>query len=392
MARKFGKRTLPRGIHIRAGKYVVVQVDHQGVTVARKQIGTLTDNETTNRRLLEDAEAHLRDVLENIRTGKLGLEGRYQSWTIEQGCDKYWEIHGQKMPTAYTESLYLKFIKELFPLRRLETFNRLDIERLREAVLARPGIKKESSVNRYHTVFSKIFNMLRKWSHDEKIIPLIKLPAVNPARLVKKVDERKFRRKRIVSEQDFYKVYNYATPRLQNNMLMAVNTLLSKADLNSLTVSANVNWDTCQLYGVRSKTEESSGEPYCLALTETTLDIVNARKGDKILDFTNHRREFAAALTKAGVPVFLFKDLRRTGARMLLKQGVDIDTIRQMLCHTDIATTQIYIGAEEEDRRKAAVILSSAFPRPQVHTPAPTSKNNVVGNGDGDSAKIQAAH
>lgn len=369
MARKLGKRTLLRGIHIRDGKYVVVQVVHEGVTFSRKQIGTLTQNEASNRRLLEDAEAYLGGVMEQIRTGKLHIEQRYERWTLEKACDTFFEIHGSKKTTAYTIGCYLRHIKAIFPNRYLDTFTQMDTERLR-AELAKRGIK-ESSINRYHTVYSEVFNKVKRWS-AQKMIPQVKLPEVNPGTLVKKADERIFIRKRLVSPEEFYKVYEVATPRLKNILLMAINTLLRKNDLEAMTKSANLSMDTCAITGVQSKVEDSSGEPYNIAITPTIMDIIEAAPGDRILDFTNFRKEFEGAVKQAGVTPFLFKDLRRTGARMLLKNQVDIATIQRMLGHTNIITTQRYVGAMSEDVKQAGLLLSSFFPAPQSHTSAHT--------------------
>ncbi len=71
-------------------------------------------------------------------------------------------------------------------------------------------------------------------------------------------------------------------------------------------------------------------------------------------DFTNFRNEFhrAQVLAKLDYPVehplhFSVRDLRRTGATWAYQATKDIVGISKMLGHTDLTTTQRYLGIDD---------------------------------------------
>lgn len=72
-------------------------------------------------------------------------------------------------------------------------------------------------------------------------------------------------------------------------------------------------------------------------------------------------RWFKAALVRAGLPEMRWHDLRGSTATVLIEAGVDIETIRRILRHRDIATTLRYIGETPTALRGAADKLGEAM-------------------------------
>ncbi len=355
MARKYKNRSLPRGVSVDNNGYVHVRIQHEGEDVYRKEFGRVTEAG-----VLDDAIAKRDEIKQQIRQGKFGIDAVAERITINAACDTYYELHGKKLPTAYNVNLYLKKIKLVFNGRFIDTFTKLDAERLREKIKEEKPWVKESSVNRYHQTFTSVFHAMKNWAVENLIKP-VKLPPVNPGSLVRMVDERQFIRRRIVSQQEFNRFMDCANANIRRICSMAVNTLLSKNDLERLSKNKNVNLDTFTLYGVRSKTSRTSGESFDIHITPTILRIINESLGDRILDFTNFRRGFASALKKSGIPFFTLKDLRKTGATIMYRDGVDLNTIRGLLCHKDIATTQRYLVVDELDKKGAIIRLNSHY-------------------------------
>jgi len=91
------------------------------------------------------------------------------------------------------------------------------------------------------------------------------------------------------------------------------------------------------------------------------MDVINSTSGDKLLNFVNYRREWSKALRKSNVAPFTLRDLRKTGATMMLRNGANLKTISKLLSHTDISTTQRYLVASEEDRREAIIKLNTLY-------------------------------
>ncbi len=72
--------------------------------------------------------------------------------------------------------------------------------------------------------------------------------------------------------------------------------------------------------------------------------------------FTTIKTAFNAACRRAAIEGLWFHDLRRTFATRLLQKGADVETVRTLLGHRSILTTQRYTHTDE-DRKRAAVEL-----------------------------------
>lgn len=270
---------------------------------------------------------------------------------MERACRIYWKLHASKKASFKGYRGYLKQICQFFQGRFIDTISYLDVEAYRKWRCEKVS---ESTVNREHTTIIHIYNALRRWM-DMKIIKPVTLPKANPGSLVKKAQETG--RKRILSQEEVQRLLDCSSPQLRDIFLMALNTLLRRKDLRQLSMKS-VSQLTESLEGIQAKT----GKPYCIPLNPVIRSVINRAKGDRILDFTNFRREFDAAVSKAMITNFHFKDLRRTGARRMLKAGFDIAVVSQYLGHRTIRMTQVYVGAEAPDIAEASQFMGEAFP------------------------------
>jgi integrase len=70
---------------------------------------------------------------------------------------------------------------------------------------------------------------------------------------------------------------------------------------------------------------------------------------------------FKRTVKAAGLPAMRYHDLRASTATLLADMGVDVETIRRILGHRDIATTMLYIGKTPTALRGAADKLAEAM-------------------------------
>ena len=69
------------------------------------------------------------------------------------------------------------------------------------------------------------------------------------------------------------------------------------------------------------------------------------------------RKSFSTALRKSGINSFRFHDLRHTFASQLVMAGVDLNTVRELLGHKDMAMTLRYSHLAQSHKQHAVEIL-----------------------------------
>lgn len=72
-------------------------------------------------------------------------------------------------------------------------------------------------------------------------------------------------------------------------------------------------------------------------------------------------RWFKGALVRAKLPDMRYHDLRASTATLLIEMGADLETVRRIMRHADIATTLLYIGETPTALRGAADKLGEAM-------------------------------
>lgn len=74
----------------------------------------------------------------------------------------------------------------------------------------------------------------------------------------------------------------------------------------------------------------------------------------------DHKVGFAKAVRLAGIPHIRFHDLRHTFATRILRAGVDLATVQELLGHTRITTTALYAHSLSGDTINAVMRLDKS--------------------------------
>ena len=204
-----------------------------------------------------------------------------------------------------------------------------------------------------------MFNKLPEWRRAGLVPSNLVLPEGNPGRGVKKVNEDRFIRERLLADEEFKKLCNCADERLRRIILAEMNLPLRLEDLKQLR-KANVNHKLAQFRGIQAKT----GREYVLPINEVMWDLIKTSPDDRILDFTGFNRRWRRAIKRAGLTDLQFRDLRRTAATALHDSGTPLRTISAMLGHGAVTTTIRYLGLKEESLAEAGVVLAAKYTRP----------------------------
>lgn len=376
--RKIGKRLVPQGIIEKDGT-VCIRIYHVGREIFRR-IGPIDAPG-----IIDEAITKLNDFRRQIRSGRFGIEEEATRATIEQAIETFWTYHAQHARGSYTFRYILEHVKQFFAGRYLDSITPIDIQKYRAHRLQSVGL---STFNRERTVLVSLFNKLREL-REEKEIKNIRLPEGNPASKVKRENEKIYARRRVLAPEEFERFMQTASLNVRRNCLGAVHTLLRLKDLKALS-RANENRATNQLDGVQAKT----GKAYAIPINGVVRQLLDTATGERVFDFTNFRKEFEAAKIRSGVS-FQFRDLRRTGARAMLRKGADIATVSSYLGHASIAMTQTYVPPSRDDKQVAAELLGSSYKPPlttdQANIGASGGENGGGSNEAGNNAEKENA-
>tara|TARA_R110000772_G_scaffold267274_1_gene390896 strand:- start:7820 stop:9091 length:1272 start_codon:yes stop_codon:yes gene_type:complete len=157
--------------------------------------------------------------------------------------------------------------------------------------------------------------------------------------------------------------------------LVALNTGLRRGDLFSLTWD-HVDLERRQIRKVIGKTSHARRkagkklEPAVLPLSAEAHKVLTQcykQRGDSTHVFpspitngplTDVKKGFEAVLDDASIKGFRFHDLRHTFASRLVMAGVDINTVRELMTHSDIKMTLVYAHLSPDHK---AAALARAF-------------------------------
>lgn len=151
------------------------------------------------------------------------------------------------------------------------------------------------------------------------------------------------------------------TDHLMPMVLLALNTGLRRGELFGL------DWGSIQLTGklltVAAETAKD-GEDRHVPLNAEAVDVLTRWKaqgdgvglvfpGEEGARLTNINRSWAGLLSKAKLGNFRFHDCRHHFASQLVMAGVDLNTVRELLGHADIAMTLRYAHLAPEHKAAA---------------------------------------
>lgn len=74
--------------------------------------------------------------------------------------------------------------------------------------------------------------------------------------------------------------------------------------------------------------------------------------------YTRIKRAFSTACERAGIEDLRFHDLRHTFASRLVRRGVDLVIVKELMGHASIVTTQRYLHSQASEKLQAVETLT----------------------------------
>ena len=295
--------------------------------------------------------------------GKYNFKKHNSEITFHDMADIYLEKYAKPKKRSWksTDRVFIRNMKPFFSDIKLIKITPLmvedyKIERLENGSGRREGEKvSNSTINRELQCLRKIFNKAIDWGYATD----------NPVRKVDFLSEKGNIRKRVLNE-DEEKRFKAAVPfYLKQMILVALHTGMRKGEVLKLKWE-NVDFERREITIVETKDDEDRVVPMNPLLFNLLL-MLKSQDGKGEYVFTNPttgkryveiKRAFTSACKKACIDDFHFHDLRHTYASRLVRNGADLNTVKELLGHSSITTTQRYLHSQAEQKRIAVNTLS----------------------------------
>jgi integrase len=275
-----------------------------------------------------------------IAQGKFNLVSRRGAPTFEAVSDKYLELVSVHKRGHHVERYIIKTLRASFGKFRVSDLTAEDAEKYKTK---RSRSVRPATVNRELTLAKHMMTKAVEW----------KLIADNPFRGVRNLEVPKRVERVLLGDEEIKLVCacdRVRTRFLRPLILLALNTGMRRGELLSLEWS-RIDFDQRMIRIINAKS--TAGDrvvPMNAAVHSLLLELAkgatsplvfpsNRKQGEKLLDL---KKGFKKAVGLAGIPPIRFHDLRHTFATRLVRAGVDIVSVQNLLGHSKITMTARY--------------------------------------------------
>lgn len=251
------------------------------------------------------------------------------------------------------DSQRVEILSKFIGSKLLTSITPFDLESVKAKIL-KMG-RSKSTWNRYLALLKRMFNLACQWGYLKE----------NPAKGLKKFSEAENRRERILTPEEEMRLISKASPHIRPIIVVALQTGMRRGEL------LNLQWKDVdfknKLISIR---HSKSGKPRKVPMNQIVYQelislrlqnpsseyvFVNPKTGERIKDF---KTAWKLTLKRAQIEDLKFHDLRHCHAVKLLQNKVDVETIKKLLGHSSIATTERYLASDIERMREAVESLA----------------------------------
>lgn len=315
-------------------------------------------------------EAHeelLRRCFPRLLKSKEAKEGKREI-TFSEWAKTYLENYSSLNKSWRDDHSRMKPFTEFFNDRELREIVPSDVQRFvksRKKAGNSPG-----TLNRYLSLLKRMMNVAIEEGYLE----------ANPVK-VKKFSEQDREKTRVISEQEEAAIMEHASPWLKSFLVIALNTGMRTGEIFRLS------WKQIDLHERMITVEVTkSGKTRHVPISERLFQelvsmksrnaksqylFYNPKTGRPI---TSMKTAFRNTLRRAGLSGIRLYDTRHTAATRWIRSGVDVQTVKELLGHSDISITSKYLHTNIEAKRKAVEMLSQKPQKSESVTNSVTSK------------------
>lgn len=270
---------------------------------------------------------------------------------LDQFGEKYLENYAKVNKRSWkTDSWLLENLKHYFKDKFLDEIGSWEIEQLKKKLLDRN--MRKASVNRHLALLRKMLNLAKEWEYLRSV-PKMKL-----------FSEKDNLKERILTELEENELLRELSGQLRSIVIVALNTGARLGEVLSLEWG-HVDFNNERILLEKTKSGKSREIPInqTLMIELEKMQVLNGKSPYLFFNpgtgkpFMNVRKGFIAACDRASIEGLRFHDLRHTFASRLVKKGVDIITVKELLGHSSVRITERYTHSSWEQKKKAASAL-----------------------------------
>jgi len=226
---------------------------------------------------------------------------------------------------------------------------------------------KNSTINRELTVLKKMLGLAMEWGFEIK---------TNPVKKGNYFSEEEYRRERVLKPEEEKRLFEAAAPHLQSILSCGLATGMRYSEILGL------KWENVDLVKrqiiIKAESSKSGRQrivPINCSLHSMLLRLKQMNKGmsdyvflyedpksRKFRHVTTVRRAFTAACKRAKIKNLHFHDLRHTVGTRLIESGVDPISVKNILGHANLKTTEIYLHSSIGQMMAAVEKLNGIAP------------------------------
>jgi len=282
-----------------------------------------------------------------LRKSNYDISTQKHNYTLSQIIAEYKEYRENNYARPSEFDYVIDKFYDLIGNKVAEQITLADLEKYRSF---RKGKVKNSTINREMDNIKRVFSLAfeNKRIRYNPCSGLKKLKIENP-------------NKRFLTKEEEEKLLKVASPTMRTIIILALNTGMRVGEILNLKWE-HVYMDMNYLVALNPK----NGKPRNILINQTLkTEIENLPKISEYVftnpvtktKYKNIKKAFSRTVDKAGIPHITFHELRHTTASRLNEKGVDILTIKEILDHSDLKTTQQYTHTPRKNILDAVKIL-----------------------------------
>jgi integrase len=301
------------------------------------------------------AEKRYLDVKKDYKTAIGELLGKYQENYGNQASYKTFKKYAVvSIKDYFGEDNALSSVRYV----HLETYR----NHLKQKLTKNGTIRTDASVNREMSCLHHIFSKAVDWEMMEK----------NPFDKKKSLQMKENnKRLRYLEEEEIPRLLDECSKHLRPIVVCALNTGMDRGEI------LNLKWDQIRsgfLYLGKYKTRPDRQIPINDDLDLLLREVRKEKHFKSEYVFTDAqnrkldsiKRGFTAAVRRAGITNFRFKDLRHTFASHFVMRGGTMKELQELLGHTTMTMTMRYAHLSKEHKKKAINRLNGLTAKPKA--------------------------